>query len=374
MKIVHIITGLKDGGAENLLYNICKRDHLNNHLVISIVSGGKYSLLLKKIGIKVYCLNMKFYSVFSFFYLIRLLSNLRPDIVQTWLVLGDFLGGIAARLAGIKNIIWTILYSKLDISIEKIRTILLIKILAKLSFIIPKLIIVISKSSLKNCQYLGYNKKKLKLVFNGSDISIFKISKYQKLCFRRKIKIKKKTLLIGTVARYHPIKDHKNLLKALAIIRSKNKNFCCIFVGTDMNKENKILINEIKKLQLDKYVKLLGPKKDIPEVMNGIDVHILCSKSEGFPSVIVEAMACGTPSIVTDVGDSALIVGKSGWIIPPKNPIKLAKAIENALSEIGKNNWKKRCNQARLRIKNNFEINEMIKSYNLIWTKVLNKN
>ena len=158
MRIVHIITGLQDGGAENILYKICKHDHLNNHTVISIISGGKYFLLLKKMGIKVYCLNMKFYSVTTFFYLIRLLRTLKPDIVQTWLVLGDLLGSIAARLAGIKNVVWTILYSKLDISIEKVRTILFIKLLAKLSHIIPKLIIVISKSALKNCQYLGYNR------------------------------------------------------------------------------------------------------------------------------------------------------------------------------------------------------------------------
>jgi len=374
MRIVHIITGLQDGGAENILYKICKHDHLNNHTVISIISGGKYFLLLKKMGIKVYCLNMKFYSVTTFFYLIRLLRTLKPDIVQTWLVLGDLLGSIAARLAGIKNVVWTILYSKLDISIEKVRTILFIKLLAKLSHIIPKLIIVISKSALKNCQYLGYNRKKLRLVFSGFDVSFFKTSKYQKLYFRKKIKIKKQTLLLGIVARYHPIKDHKNLLNALSIVRSKNKHFCCILVGFDMNRNNKILFNEIKRLQLDKCVKLLGPKNNISQVMNGLDINILCSKSEGFPSVIVEAMACGTPCIATDVGDSALIIGKTGWIVPPEDSIKLAKAIERALSEIGKYNWKKRCDQARLRIKNNFGINKMIKSYNVIWSNIYNRN
>ena len=370
MKIVHIITGLKDGGAENLLYKICKHDHLNNHIVISLISGGKYFLLLKKMSIKVYCLDMKFYSVLSFFYLIRLLRALKPDIIQTWLVHGDFIGGIAARLAGIKKIVWTILYSKLDASIEKKRTILLIKILAKLSHVIPKVIVVISKASQKNCYKLEYHRKKIRLIFSGFDLSYFKINKLQKLNFRKKNKIKKKTPIIGIVARYHPVKDHKNLLNALSIIRSKNIDFSCIFVGSNMNKKNKILYNKIKRLHLDKYIKLLGPKNNIPQIMNGLDVNILCSKSEGFPSVIVEAMACGTPSIVTDVGDSALIVGKTGWIIPSKNSIKLASAIEKALSEIGKNNWIKRCNQARLRVKNNFEINKMIKSYNLMWSKI----
>ena len=370
MKIIHIITGLEDGGAENLLYKICKHDHSNNHVVISLMSGGKYFSLLRKIRIKVYSLDMKFYSILRFFYLIRLLRILKPDVIQTWLVHGDFIGGIAARLAGIKNVVWTILYSKLDISIEKKRTILLIKILAKLSYIIPKLILVISKASKKNCQNLGYHKKKIRLIFSGFDLSYFKINKNQKLYFRKKNKIKKRTPLIGIVARYHPVKDHKNLLNALSIIRLKNRDFCCIFIGSNMNKKNKILSNDIKKLQLEKHVKLLGPKNNIPQIMNELDVNILCSKSEGFPSVIVEAMACGTPCVVTNVGDSALIVGKTGWIVPSKNSIKLASAIEKALSEIGKNNWRKRCNQARLRVKNNFEINKMIKSYNLMWSKI----
>ena len=361
MKIVHIITGLRDGGAENILFKICQHDHFNDHIIISFISGGKYFLLLKKMGIKVYCINMKFYSLLNFFYLIKLLRYLKPDIVQTWLVHGDFIGGVAARLAGIKNIVWNVLYSKLDISTEKLRTLLLIRILAKLSYVIPKLIIVVSKNAKKNCQNLGYCSKKLRLIFSGFDLSLFRISKYQKLYFRKKIKIKKQTRLIGIVARYHPIKDHKNLLNALSIIRSKNINFYCTFVGFDMNRKNKILINEIKRLQLERYVKLLGTKNNISQVMNGLDIHILCSKSEGFPSVIVEAMACGTPCIVTAVGDSALIVGKTGWVVPPKNSLKLANVIEQALSEIDKNNWKKRCAQARLRVKNNFEMEKMIK-------------
>ena len=82
-------------------------------------------------------------------------------------------------------------------------------------------------------------------------------------------------------------------------------------------------------------------------------------------------MACGTPCVVTDVGDSALIVGKTGWVVPPMDSNKLAITIEKAISKIGKNNWRNRCDKAKLRVKNNFEINKMIKSYNVIWSKNL---
>ena len=106
MKIIHIITSLGNGGAEHTLFKICKYDNFNNHIVISLKGKEKYFLLLSKLGIKVYCLNMNFFSINKFFSLIKLLIVLKPDIVQTWLVHSDFIGGIAARLAGIKNIIW----------------------------------------------------------------------------------------------------------------------------------------------------------------------------------------------------------------------------------------------------------------------------
>ena len=115
MRITHIITSLGDGGAENTLYKICKYDTLNEHIVISLKNSGKYFSLLNKLGVRVYCLNLKFYSIHKFFYLLILLNYLKPDIVQTWLVHADMIGGIAAKLVGIKRIIWNIRYSNFKI-------------------------------------------------------------------------------------------------------------------------------------------------------------------------------------------------------------------------------------------------------------------
>ena len=107
--------------------------------------------------------------------------------------------------------------------------------------------------------------------------------------------------------------------------------------------------------------------------MNGIDIHIQSSSyGEGFPNVIAEAMACGTPCIVTDVGDAAFIVKNNGWVVPPSNSIKLAESIEKALVQTNAKNWKKRCNEARLIIKKNFDISKMINSYTKLWNQVHN--
>ena len=375
MKVVHIITGLGDGGAEHTLYKVCKYDVINQHIVISLKGPEKYFSLLKKLGIKVYCLNIKFFSFYKILFLIKLLHNLKPDVVQTWLVHADFIGGIIARLLGIKNIIWNIRYSNFKLGKAKFTTILIIKILAKLSFTIPQLIIINSKRAKKIFINEGYCKKKLKFIPNGFDLSILKPQKFQKINFKKKIKIKKLIPLIGNVARYDKKKDHLNLLNALSLIRSKNINFFCILVGLNIDKNNFRLVSEIKRLKLSNNVKLLGQNDNILQVMNGLDVFIQSSSyGEGFPNVVAESMACATPCIVTDVGDAAFIVRKTGWVVPPNNPKNLAKAIQKALDEMGSKNWNKRCYMARLRIKENFSIRKMLQSYNEIWSNVRSKN
>ncbi len=375
MKVIHIITGLGDGGAEHTLLKICKYDIINKHIVISLKGPGKYFSLLKKIGIEIYCLDLKFYSFYKFFYLIKLIRLLKPSIVQTWLVHGDFIGGIAARLSGIKNIIWNVRYSNLEIGKTKLTTILIIKILAKLSSLIPKSIVIVSKRAKKIYEKEGYDKKKIKFIPNGYDLSILKPNNFQKKIFQKKIKIKKNIPLIGNVARYDVKKDHFNLLNALSLIRSKNINFLCVLVGSNINKNNNRLVSKIKRLKLSKYVKLLGQNDNIFQIMNGIDIYIQSSSfGEGFPNVVAESMACGTPCIVTDVGDASFIVGKTSWVVPPNNPTKLAKAIEKVFYEIGTKKWNKRCYKTRSRIMQNFEIKSMLNSYNELWKKVYNKN
>ena len=368
MRIVHIITGLNDGGAENTLFKICKYDIENEHIVISFKISGKYYSLLNKIGVKVYSLDATFYSINKFYFLIKLLKFLKPKIVQTWLVHADFIGGIAARLAGIKNIIWNIRYSNLEIKKTKITTIIILKILKILSFFIPQYIVVNSKNGKKVFKNKNFDKKKLILIPNGYDLSILKPNKIEKKNFKKEINVKTKIPLIGYVARYDPIKDHLNLLKALSIIKSKNINFFCVLVGSNINKSKKI-IKELKRLNLKDHVKLFGAQMNISKVMNGIDLHVLSSLSEGFPNVVAESMACGTPCVVTDVGDAAFIVGDNGWVLSPGDSIKLSKIIEVALRDFANNKWSKKSKDARLRIKENFDITKMIKLFNKLWNK-----
>ena len=371
MKIVHIITTLGDGGAENTLSKICEHDKQNKHIIISLKDGGKYYKILKKLGIQIYILNIKLYSFYKIFYIVKILNSLKPHVVQTWLVHGDFIGGLMARLAGIDSIVWNIRHSNLQFKKTKILTILIQKILIRFSFFIPKKIIVNSLKAKKIYQQSGYDKKKLIFIPNGYNLNIFKPNKLKYINFRKKYQPKKNIILIGNVARYDPKKDHSNLLNALKIIKSKKINFLCLLFGFKINKFNSKLVTEIKQLKLSNHVKLLGQSDDIPSIMNGLDIYIQSSSfGEGFPNVVAEAMACATPCVVTDVGDASQIVQEFGWVVPPNDPIKLANSIEQAINEIYSKKWHRRCINARKIIKNNFDIKKMIQAYNKIWFEI----
>ena len=305
----------------------------------------------------------------------KLIHFHRPDIVQTWLVHADFIGGIAARLLGVKKIIWNIRYSNFETGKAKLRTILIIKMLTRLSFFIPQSIIIVSQKAQKIYEKQGYDKNKIKFIPNGYDLSLLKPDRSSRAMFRKKLKINKKIPIIGNVARYNPKKDHSNLLKALSLIKLKKIKFFCVLVGFDINENNLKLISEIKRLNLSNNVKLLDQSDNILEIMNGLDIYVQSSSfGEGFPNVVAESMACGTPCVVTDVGDASYIVGDTGWIVPPKNSFKLATSIEKALLELGSKKWNDRSNNSRLSIENNFSLNKMIISYNKLWLKVHKTN
>ena len=116
----------------------------------------------------------------------------------------------------------------------------------------------------------------------------------------------------------------------------------------------------IKKFNLKDEVILLGPQKNM-KVMNLIDIHISASEyGEAFPNVVAEAMASGTPCVVTDVGDSSLIVGKTGWTVRPSNSRELAGGIESSIKNLSQKNWRYFCKYSRNRIANNFSIEKWL--------------
>jgi glycosyltransferase involved in cell wall biosynthesis len=372
LKLLHIIAGLKNGGAEAVLFRIISDKTYNfQHEVISLSDQGFYGELLLMKGIKVTTLNITSpISVFSgFLRLLSLIKLSRPDIVQTWMYHADILGGIAAKIIGIKKIIWGVHTTFLHPEETKKTTKIAVNISKYLSYLVPTKIICCSETALKSHEKIGYDSSKLMIINNGFDTDAFRPDLKQRNLVRNMLSLDDNVFVIGMIARWHPVKHHEMLLEALKKIKSSNFEWKCLLIGDEMNDENEKLNLLINQYGLKNYVMCLGPRQDMPSVINALDVHILTSSSESFGNVTAEAMSCGVPCIMTNVGEASNLLFEVGWIVPIRNSSSLADCIKDVHKEsLNLEKWNLQKLNSRKKIQDNYSIQYMISSYSIVWS------
>lgn len=372
-KVCHVINGLGDGGAEGVLHRLCLHSTDVKHVVISLSGEGKYGASLRASGVEVYSLGMRSgdFSVLSFFSIVRILRVIRPDVVQTWMYHSDVLGGVAAKLAGVSRVMWCVRHSVLDAKSLRVSARLISYIHRWLSFSIPSKIIFCARKALEMHAAMGYERAKLIVIQNGIDMSRFLVDGLAREKVRSEFGISRNVFLIGMVARFDLYKDHRTLFKALAILSKNGVEFRCLLVGTGMSADNDILVSCAAEFGLNNCLIFAGQRTDIPSLMNAMDLHVLSSVSEGFPNVLAESMACGTPCISTDVGDAGEILGDSGMLVPPSDAEAFAAAITQAKGILcppssAKMEWAAKC---RDRIQKNFSLDIMIRDFQRAWNE-----
>jgi glycosyltransferase involved in cell wall biosynthesis len=371
MKVVHVITGLDTGGAEATLYRLCSadRDSAWRHTVISLTGRGAYAARLEAEGVVVHSLEMPRgrVTINGFSRLYSLLRNLRPEVVQTWMYHADLLGGVLAKLTGVKGIVWSI-RGPLDPRETSRTTRLVAQSCALLSYYVPKRIVSCSVYAADVHQTLGYNPGKFTVIPNGYPLDRLAPMPDKRLALREAFNASDDLPLLGMVARFDPYKDHSTLVGALGILKRRNVRFRCLLVGSGLTEDNAFLGAMIQRADVEDEIGFLGARDDIPEVMNALDIHVLSSLGEAFPNVLAEAMACGTPCVTTDVGDSRLIIGDTGWSAPPKDPAGLADAIQVAIRAMDdRTSWQARQRACRLRIEEKFGVDRMREAYRRVW-------
>ncbi len=374
MHVAHVITGLADGGAEAVLARLCLADQKHSHAVVSLTDAGKYGPLLGKAGIRVHCLNMRAgrVSLRGVSSLWRILRLEQPDVVQTWMYHADLLGGVVARLAGIKPISWGVRQTNLEPGKSKRSTIWVARTCARLSRWVPQAIVCCAESAARAHNGIGYDQRKLVVVPNGYDLRQFRPDMELRGRTQRALGIPPGVRVLGMVGRFDAQKDHENLLSALAGLDLEKVDAYCVLVGNEVNERNRTLMRWIQARGLGSRVLLLGQRTDIPAVMNALDLHVLSSSfGEGFPNVVAEAMACGTPCVATDIGDASVIVGDTGWIVPPRDPVALAAAMAAAMKDHSDVDcWRQRREAARARIEQCFSMDSMVRGFHEVWAKL----
>lgn len=367
---MHVIAGLTDGGAEGVLYRLCLQDQLNTHTVLSLTDGGKYGPLLQTDGIALHCLNMPRGRLTwaGVVRLYRLIRDLRPDVVQTWMYHADFIGGLIAKIAGVRRVYWGVRNSLMTVKESGWVIFFLARINAFLSRWIPVGVICCADRAKDMHQNIGYAANKLITIPNGYNLDSFKPDSKIGSQLRVALAIDESIPLLGCVSRYSPQKNHESLLKALSLVKKNGIAFRCLLVGRGLDTDNTQLVSWLIRYGLQDEILLLGQRKDVPAIMNALDLHVLPSTAEGFPNVIAEAMACETPCVSTDVGDAAYIIGQTGWLVPPADAQLLAEAIQSALvCWNDKAAWSLRRTAARSRIMEHFSLEKMVATYRATW-------
>ena len=376
MKILYIISGLSTGGAEMMLYKLLSVTDRSifEPTVISLTDYGSLGNNIKNLNISVYKMEMNagFPNPFKVWRFIRLIRKINPNLIQGWM----YHGNLAALLAKwiLPNrvfLIWNIRHTPDDLKKEKRLTALAIRLGAKFSSH-PDRIIYNSNVSEQKHELLGYNNKNESIIPNGFNHEQFTPLDNAKLKLRYSLDLKKDTVLIGLVARYHIMKDHVTFLHSAGKLNKTYPEIHFVLVGQGVDKNNHLLIKLIEDLKITENVHLLGKRMDVDEITAGLD--IACSSSswgESFSNAIGEAMACGIPCIVTDVGDSAWIVGKTGIVVRPGDRNAFTEAMI-ALIKMGSKERLKLGKLARNRIIKYFSLNTVVNQYEGMYQNLLN--
>jgi glycosyltransferase involved in cell wall biosynthesis len=364
-KIIHVITGLDAGGAEAVLLRLVTNDKKNKHLVISLKDLGYFGkkFIQEEIEVEVLELNNLRTSFTGLIKLFRIIRIFKPDLLICWMYHACLVGGIIGKIAGVKNILWNFLGTIQKLKQKKLHTRIVFILCIPLSYLIPTKIICCAVTIREICKSYGFQSKKFKVIFNGYDIEEFKRNLVDRERIRTELSISDETLLIGMIARWHPQKNHSLLIRSLELILARGENFKCLLMGEGM--QNDTIASLINETGLKELVILRKEHSNVPAVMSALDIHILSSGfGEGFPNVLAEAMACEVPCITTDIGDSEIVIGETGWLVRENSFEEMADRISEALILWkDKKKWLKRSKEARERIINNYQISRMVDSY-----------
>ncbi len=373
-KIAFIITGLSTGGAEMMLHKLLQNIDRRRFqpTVISLMDKGEVGPRIEALGIPVYTVGMRrgVPNPLLVLRLARLLRQLRPDVVHTWMYHADLLGGLAARLAGCRRVIWCLRHSNLSKTENKRSTLAVVGVCARLSHSLPAWVVSCSHKAKTVHEAAGYAASKISVIPNGFDLNHLQPDAEARANLGAELGLPPDALLVGVVARFDVQKNHLGFVQAAAQVLAALPQAHFVLAGKDVDAGNAALQSAIAAHPgLAAHMHLLGRRDDVPRLMAAFDVLASPSHGEAFPNVLGEAMACGTPCVVTEAGDSAEIVGSTGRVVAVGDMAGLARQLIAVLklptaerTALGQ--------QARARVQENYEIGRVARQYEAVYEQV----
>lgn len=355
-KVLHVITNFAAvGGAEMMLSRLIQTQPDCRHYVVALMNiNGTYQDALQRCEAH-YALRWNGLNTLSAVLKLRkIIQAVQPDVIQGWMYHANVLASLS--ITGLKNkpdIFWGIHHSLASPKDESAST----KIALALSRVLapqPAGIIYCAHSALEQHRNFGLNNANSQVIANG--------------VFTDKLQPNFKVnspAVIGFAGRYHAAKGYPYLFEAMAALKDQPVIFKIAGRGASLENPEVKALFEQHQLSADK-VQLLGEVSDMPAFYQSIDAFLLTSITEGFPNVLVEAMASGLPCITTDVGDAKYIVQELGWVAPPRDAAALAEAVLDYvnLTAAAKLELKQ---QTRARVEQDFSIQQVSRQYLAAW-------
>jgi glycosyltransferase involved in cell wall biosynthesis len=372
--IVDLITVLSVGGTQRALTTLVggSNGNIASRRVYSMMDVGPVGEELISTGIDVQALEMRrgSPSLFALSGLVRSLRSARPDVLECWTYHANLLGLVAGKLAGVPHIIWNIRCSNIEFGQYRRLTQWTVSLGARFSAFVDA-IIFNSVAGKTVHQAWGYHNAKMMVIPNGINLAEFKPDRSARSSVRQELALSGDSLLIGLIARYHPMKDHAGFLNAAALLCRREPFIHLLLAGEDVGPDNSELSRLVYEKGLQGRVQLLGRRRDIPRLTAALDIATSSSVSgEGFSNAVGEAMACGVPCVATDVGDAADIVGDTGVVVPPGNAGALARGLAEII-DLGPHGRKTLGQRARQRVEEKFSIPTMIEAYKSLYQDIV---
>lgn len=363
VRLLFLTRSLSYGGSERQLIALAKgfRKRGASVAVATFYSGGSLGRELESTGVSVESLEKRArWDVLGFFWrLLRLVRRVRPTIVHGYLATANILTVLLKPFCPSTKIVWGLRASNMKLEqyghVDQIQS----WVECKLSHF-ADLIVVNSHAGFDFAAQKGFPQDKMVVIPNGIDVDRFCPDYSARQRMRQAWGISDREQLIGLVGRLDPMKGHDTFIKAAALLSRGRDNIRYICVGDGPEAFKQKLVALSKQVGLGHRLIWVSAGDDVGAIYNALDLLTSCSSyGEGFSNVIGEAMACGRPCVVTDVGDAKRIVGDTGYVLAPGNPPALVLAWQEALNAGGVEKAS-RSQRARERVIEHFSLERLI--------------
>lgn len=302
----------------------------------------------------------------------RMASKIRarnPDVIVAWMYHAQLAALAGAAIARSKApIVWNVRHSLHDLSRERRATRAIVRAGALLSRI-PRAIIYNSGVAAQQYEALGYTPTRTTVIPNGFDCKRFRPDEQARSRLAGELGVSPTTLIVGMVARNHPMKDPATLARAVLRASALGADIHLLLVGRGMTAPSDDLARTLGEFPRSR-VTLREHEPEIARLLPAIDIVALSSAwGEGFPNILGEAMASGVPCVATDVGDSRLVVGDTGIIVPPGDTQQMAEALA-LMARMTAGDRRTLGIAARDRIESHFSISQVTSRYHQLFEQV----